>query len=240
MSTVKQIIYKIKERHSAFNVTDDYPVINELIYSFMNDVRETLIREEYINTRKINKQYYQFICCNEIECVDETCTYNGTEVSKTLDMFRVKLPQLVTRVDDLDLKYVGDKSGVNGFDRFEWGRFATLNSRMFTKYSHAYSIIGNNLFLRNLYTKGQKFVCLLALLRDPVKACDWDDDNYPVPSEKKLIDLVLLSMQTSTKVTDVLNNAADDLMQPKINQQAVAEQQQSIRQDEPQQRNRRS
>ena len=233
MSTVREIIYKIKEKHSSFNVTDDYPITDELIYSFMNDVRESLIREEFNNTRKINKQYYQMICCNEIECYEDVCIYDGVEIKMEIDTFKVKLPQLVTNVGDLDLSYVGDKSGGNPFFRFEFGQFASLESRMFTKNTHAYSIIGNELLLKNLYTDGQKFVCLLALLRDPSTACNWDEENsYPLPSENKLIKLVVYALQGNTKASDVLNNASDDLIQPKVNQQALAEQQQMLKQSD--------
>lgn len=239
MSTVREIIFKIKERHTGFNITDDYPVIDALIYSFMNDARESLIREEYNNTRQVNDQYYQMLCCLEIECLGEQCTYgNVTIINTDNDLYKVKLPLTIPRVGNLDIKYLGSKNGRDKFDRFNFLAFGSIKSRVWTKAVHSYSVVGGEIWLKNLYTPNQKFVCALVLLKDPVDACNWDDETsqYPVPSEKKLVDLVLYSLQTSTKVSDVLNNAADDTSIPKINQEVVAQQQNALRNDEQQQR----
>ena len=236
MSTVNQIIYKIKERHSGFNITDDYPIPDELIYSFMNDIRETLIREELRVNREINEQYYSMNCCLEIECVTNECEVDGETISSPTGMYKVKLPVTVTKIGELDIKYVGDKSGVNSFNRYNFNTFRRLEYRVWTKRPAAYSIVGNEMWLRNLSTPNQMVLCVLGLFKEPIPPCEWDNEEYqyPVPSEKKLVDLTLLSLQTSSKIIDILNNAANDQIIPKINQQTVAEQQQVIRADQQQ------
>ncbi len=232
MSTVREIIFKIKERHTGFNITDDYPVVDELIYSFMNDVRESLIREEYNNTRRINDSYYQMSCCYKIECLGISCELNGHVFTDKTDLFKVTLPQLITGIGNQDIKYLGNRVGDGFFSRLIYEEFISTQYRIYTSMKSYYSVVGNEVILKNLPTEGMLFLCARILAKDPISACDWDSEttHYPVPSENKLVDLVLYKLQSSTKVTDVLNNTADDTTIPKVNQDVLAAQQNQIKQ----------
>jgi len=106
MSTVREIIYKIKEAKSSYNITDDFIIPDELILSKMNDVREALINEEFNRTGKIDDQYYQYSCCYEIECLTQSCTFNGRTITIDMPVFKITLPELIHKVGDNAIKFV--------------------------------------------------------------------------------------------------------------------------------------
>jgi hypothetical protein len=95
---------------------------------------------------------------------------------------------------------------------------------LFTAGEAAATRMGDELWLKNLPTPGMKFVCLMSLLKNPTSACNWDNDNeYPVPSKSKLIDMVNYRLLSKGRMpADKLNNATDDLIPPKTTDQAVA------------------
>jgi len=240
MSTINEIVFKIKERHASFKLTDDYKVADELIISMMNDVRETLIREEKVRNGFISADFYQMDCCYEVKCVEESCTYNGSVVPSGNPVYQIKLKGLVKGVVYANLAYVGNKTGSVQFHVMNTNQYFASDGRMWTKGKPAATVIGDTLFLKNLPTEGFKFVCLNALLRDPRTACDWrtDESDYPVPSETKLIDMVLYRIQLSGRVPDdKVNNAADDTVPPRAADEAVGALQQMTTENRvPQQR----
>ena len=220
MSSVIEIISKIKERKSGFKVTDDFPIPDELILSTMNDVRETLIREEFNNSGRISDKYYQYSCCNKIECINETCEYNNKDIPINSDMYKISIPSLISKVGQLDVKYLGYKKTT--YNRYDFMELLSLDARIWTKNSLGFSLVGNELRINRLITPEQKFMCGMFLLQDPTKDCEWDKEttNYPVPSEFKLIRMTLAELRGGAK--DELNNASDDLTPPKIDAEIVA------------------
>lgn len=232
MSTPLEIITKIKESKSGFKITDDFEIDDDIIYSMMNDVRETLIREEQNNTGLIDPKYYQMTCCNKIECIKQGCEYNGRIIVSNKSHYKVTINGLITKVGDSNIKFIGTESGVR-YNKYTYNGFQTISYRLWTKNSLGYTQIGSDILLNELVTPGMKYICALVLLKDPSIACNWEDDNdYPVPSEMKLIDLVSYRLRGNAK--DVLNNSADDINPPKIEEQELARNQELIKQNNPQ------
>lgn len=226
MATAIEIIYKIKERDSSFNVTDDYKIDDELILSFMNDVRSTLIREEFNRTRVLSPEFYQMNCCYEINCIESGCEYNGEVVPDGSSIQTVKLKSHVKGLKGNEITYVGNKDGSFSFDILSFEDYNSMDGRVWTKHVPAAVVIGSEMRLKNLPTVGMKFVCIKEILEDPTTACNWDDNetDYPVPSVTKLVDMVLYRIMSKLP-SDKINNATDDTTAPKIQAQEIAKQQ---------------
>jgi len=228
MATTVEIIYKIKERDSSFNVTDDYKISDELILSMMNDNRASLIREEYNKNRILDPMFFQFNCCYKIECVEGGCTIDGEYIPDGENVYQVNLKPHVTGIGGNGISYIGNKTGTIRFDLLSFDDYSTMEGRVWTKEALSSTLLGDKLLLKNLPTKGFSFICLREILLDPTTACTWDDNitEYPVPSVKKLINMVVYEIMTGSRLpSDKINNATDDTTAPKIQDQAIAQQQ---------------
>jgi hypothetical protein len=224
MATLNQILHEIKEGDNSFHITDDYRVDDMLIIEMINDVRATLIRDEKIRTGFISGNYYQNECCYEIVCEEDSCSYNGVEVKTGQKIYKVKLKPLIESLGGLEIKFVGNPALDVNFQMMSLDQWLSSGGRLFTADGAAATIMGNELWLKNLPTPGMKFICLTSLLKNPTTACDWDnDEEYPVPSKSKLIDMVNYRLMSKGRMpADKLNNATDDLVPPKTTDQAVA------------------
>lgn len=227
MATILETVYKIKERVSSFNITDDNKLDNELIISFMNDIRSSLIREQLNSEGFLANDYYQMNCCYEIECVEGACTYNGVSVSDGKSSYQVKLKPHVKGLSGAEIKYIGDRLGYLPFTKMTFNEFISIEGRVWTGGTRAATILSTDLYLKNIPI-GMKFICLLEVLEDPRGACNWIEDTseYPVPSDTKLVDMVAYRLMNSLRMPDdKLNNATDDTSSPKIADSVIAAQQ---------------
>jgi len=228
MATINEILHKIKERDTSFNITDDYRIADEIIISMMNDIRATLIREEKNNKGFVPPEYYQLNCCYEINCIEGSCEYNGETIPDGQSIYTVKMKSHVKGLGSQAIKFIGNRSGTISFSQYSFQGYNSMEGRVWTKNTKAATIIGDELRLKNLPTEGMKFICLLEVLEDPRTACDWVEDksDYPVPSETKLVDMVLYRLMVSGRLpADKLNNAADDIVPPQASAEAVGMQQ---------------
>jgi len=132
---------------------------------------------------------------------------------------------LIDSLGGLELRFVGNLALGIEFNVMNFKQFLASDDRMFTSDKPVATIMGEELWLKNLPTEGMKFICLSALKKNPTTACDWDNDKteYPVPSKSKLIDMVNYRLMGSGRMpADKLNNATDDLVPPKTTDQALA------------------
>lgn len=228
MATVINILYKIKERYSSFNITDDFSIDDEFIVSTMNDIRSTLIREEKTKIGYVPSEFYQINCCYEIECTEGKCEYNGISIGDGDFSYHVQLKSNVSGLGGSEISHVGNRNGTVSFDILNINDFNSLDGRVWTKHAKVSSRVGDRLYLKNLPTKGMKYICLREILEDPTTGCNWNDNEteYPVPSVTKLVDMVLYRLMTSGRLpSDKVNNATDDTVPVKIGDQAIAMQQ---------------
>lgn len=228
MATIVENLYKIKERASSFNITDDNKLSDEFLIATMNDVRASLIKEEYNSKGYIADAYYQMNCCYEIECLEGSCVYDGVEIGDGKYSYQVKLKSHVKGLNGSEIKHIGDRLGSVKFNIMNFNQFTSLEGRVWTKNTSAALVLADAIHLKNLPTPGMKFVCLLEILEDPRNSCDWIDDTteYPVPSATKLVDMVLYRLMISGRMPDdKLNNATDDTVNPKIADELIGQQQ---------------
>lgn len=116
MATIINILYKIKERYSSFNITDDFSISDEFIVSTMHDIRSTLIREEKTRLGYVPSEYYQVNCCYEIVCTEGKCVYEGVQIGDGEFSYHVQLKANVKGLNGVEITHVGNRTGTISFD----------------------------------------------------------------------------------------------------------------------------
>lgn len=217
--SIKSIVDKIIERHSAFNPTDDYPVDRDFIVSMCDDVRESLIRDSYKKLGIIDSKFYVRSCCHEIVCHSDDCQIDGLTVSSGLSHFKVELPETVSGINEQDLIRVGDAYGIVNFTKKNWGSYVNSEHSLWLKNKPIYTRFSGFILVKNIPTDGMKFVCIDYIPKHPTTICNYNDDmSYPVPSTNSLIEMVLEKLiESGIGQKDIYNDGDDGITNPKAN-----------------------
>lgn len=192
VKTLKQLVESIQEKLSSYKVTDDFPIDPLIIEDKIVDVNGSLIREEFVNTGKVNEQFYQRFDCNEVECMETSCVINGITVTKPRDIWRVVMPALQTGISDKDIRYFGLNSFRRNFRRVDIVGLSANKYRLYTANQPAYCLNGNEIFVVDLPTSSTKRLGSMVVLADPRTAPRWNYETsiFPTPSPYKLEMLV--------------------------------------------------
>lgn len=178
-----KIIYSVQEQLSGFNVTDDTPYSEEFLKDLANVFRSALIKEEINQTKLVSDSYYQSMCCLEVICREQSCVSGSETVKSGSKQYYVELPKLIGGVGNNDIKYLGLDDYKNGFIRTNLLGFNTSDGDKYGRMRTRYMMVGKEAILKNIPTKGLKYVCLIGLLDDPTTSCLWDADvEYPLPN----------------------------------------------------------
>ena len=211
-------------------MNDDFPIPYEYLVDSANDMRKVLIKEEF-RAGRIDQRYYQRMCCLELECHRFGCTVDGVFVPSSSVIWEVKLPSLVAGVGDLDILYLGtDQIGTDyvneGFIRKNFIGWQNLSGNMWTGTKPHFTTVGQYAYIKNPPTSDFKFLCIIALLDNPIAACDWNDDSmeYPVPDDYKLRLLMKKDiLSTYGLPQDKINDATDQPNQAGTQTQKIEE-----------------
>lgn len=213
--TLTRIVHSIMEKYSQYKPTDDLELPPEFLIDKINDIRATLIRDEY-NNGTIDEKYYQKLCCLDITCEENGCTIGGEFITTGSSISIVELPPLITDVDWNEIIFLGSPE-FQKYHRKTLDAWISNEGNPFTNGMPIYTVVGNQVYLRNKITQGMKKVCGVFLLSNPVDACDYDKDvdNYPIPSEYKLELLVLKDLLSVGYRGDIMNDAQETSVDPR-------------------------
>ena len=215
---LKNIVHSIIEKLSKFKPTDDFQIPYKFIVDKVHDIRASMIREEWRN-KNLSQEYYQLVCCIDVECEKAGCTINGMFISEGTKFYKATLPKLLSGVGDDNLLYLGTIGLKNKYTRKSFDGWMNQAGNRWTAYNPNYTIIENEAYLKNLPT-ALKRICILAILDTPQTACDWNDETseYPVPSEYRLEMLVVKDiLSTWGIVTDEMNDSNANQGDPRMN-----------------------
>lgn len=228
--TLPRLLHSIIEKYSQYKPTDDLDISEEFIIDKINDIRSTLIRDEY-NMGKVDEKYYQRSCCWDIKCYEQGCNIGGEFISAGTVIYGVELPPLITDVDWNDILFLGSPDWQK-FNRRTLDAFISNAHNPWTVNSPIYTVVGNTAYIMNkdVIQTGMKKICGVFLLANPVESCDYnlDETIYPVPSEFKLELLVLKDITSTGYKGDVLSDAQESQIDPRD----VKESQQNLKQQE--------
>lgn len=185
--SIIRIISAVKEELSQYKLSDDFPIDPEYLIDKANDVRATLIRDEFRNGN-VNGKFYMKICCLDIICEKEGCTINGKFYNSGSLLWTMKLPALVSGIGWFDISYLGSDGFEDNFKRYNLQGWMNLEGNIMTGTKPAYTIVGDTAYFKNLPTQGIAKVCMVGVPYNPVSICNYkkDTDEYPVPSDTTL------------------------------------------------------
>ena len=184
MATLAEIGYSIKNQVSGFVISDDSPIDIYLIYHMIRQYRSTLIKEEFLQLKRISEALYQQCHCLEIKCREIDC---DGESSGQIQNY-VELPPLEQSDGYANIKYFGSVNGKDPYYRRSYQGFLYNEESEYTPHNKTFTIVGNEAILNKLPSKSAKYITMVAILEDPLKCktkkCDslTVDDQYPIPS----------------------------------------------------------
>jgi hypothetical protein len=219
--SLASIGFSIRNQVKGHFSTDDERIDIELIYKMIRDVRSLLIEKQIKQQGFIDPELYQEICCLEIKCRNLEC--NGIKTGET--EYYVELPALETTFGRFAIKYFGTVDKKIPFNRKSFEGYLWGKSSPWTGNKPYYSIVGFEAKIRNLPTTAGKYVCIIAVLEDPLNGkCYRLTENDPYPISQSMVhelELICIKqlMSTLQSLPDERNNAADN---PRVDQIPVA------------------
>lgn len=180
MKSLNEIVYSILEFVSGFKVTDDNPILPELIAAKVHDVRALLIKQDYNSDKQVNDLFYQELILNIV---------NGEqfEPGKTgLYQAHVAFPSLLSNVGWANIKYLGKVNLAEKYNRRSIDGYSSARGRVWSQDYVDYTVIGNSkAIIRNEKTANK--ILMIGLFSDPTMHPDFDwDTEYPTPDPFKL------------------------------------------------------
>lgn len=207
---LKNIVYTIKEELSGYIISDDNLFTDNYLIDKINGVREVLIAEQF-REGGIDSQFYQSLCCLEVKCHNQGCTLNGKFYKSGSTYFYVELPSLITKVGMKNIIYFGLDDFYTEFTRMSFDGYMSSDGALWTNKKPLYTVIDGKAIMKNLPTPGLKYICINALLSNPISSCNYDDnEDYPVPDVYKLELLVKKDIMSMYGIVgDEINDARD-------------------------------
>lgn len=211
MPTLAEIGFSIRNQAKGYFSSDDERIDIELIYKMVHQIRATLIKNLLREKRTIDNNFYQEICCLEVQCRNITCAgVDSGEVE-----YYVDAPSL----EDLggnEVIYFGTADKRTEFSSRNYMGKLYGNYSAWTGNKPYYTIVGSEFKIGNIPTNGLKYVCLIGILSNPFEGKCYsltENDPYPVPNhivhELELIAIKQL-MSTLNVPPDVKNNSQEN------------------------------
>lgn len=206
--TLAEIGYSIRNQIKGYFPSDDERIDIQLVYDKCWDVRSVLLKEEYRQFKKINDQDFTVDCCLEVQCDTIVCGGMDSGVKE----FYVNIPKVEASLGQDAIKYFGTIDKMNPFRRLNFSGFMFSSAEKYTGRVPSFTIVDDKAILKNLPTRGLKYVCMIAVFEDPRDICSQDD---PFPIARHLIhklELIVIQQLMSTIQIgpDENNNARDD------------------------------
>jgi hypothetical protein len=218
--TLAEIGYSIRNQVKGYYSTDDERIDIQLIYDKCWDVRAVLLKDEFRQFKKINDQDFTTECCLEVQCGSIVC--NGMDSG--VQEYYVEIPKVESALGYDAIKYFGTVDKATPFRRGNYQSFLYSGHEKYTGKVPFFTIVDDKAILKNLPTKGLKFVCMIGVLEDPRNICN-EDDPFPIARHlvHKLELLVIQQLMSTLNIGPDENNDARDSSPQQLQKQSRVE-----------------
>ena len=233
MYSLQKIVYSVLEKVSGYHLTSTNPLDDEFVKDRVNLIRELLIQQ---NNKKLEDAFYSTTCCIDVVCEGFSCVIDREIVTSNVKLYKIELPDLIRGVGTNDIKYLGTIGFAKRFSRVSLDNFTMNFASRWTGKRPMFTNIGNIAYLKNI-PEGLNKACLVALLKDPVSMCDYDEGNsfYPCPQGYKLELLVTQDILAGYNIfPDELNDTRSQLRALRAKEQPIDNEQQQGQQEQQQ------
>lgn len=206
--TLAEVGYSIRNQIKGYFPSDDERIDIQLIYDKCWDVRSILLKDEYRQFKKINDQDFTPDCCLEIQCGKVSCGGMDTGVVE----YYVDIPKVEASLGQDAIKYFGTMDNRTPFRRVNFQGFMYSDAEKYTGRAPSFTIVDDKAILKNLPTKGMKYIKMIAVFEDPRNICD-EDEPFPLARHlvHKLELIVIQQLMSTIQIgPDERNNARDD------------------------------
>jgi hypothetical protein len=210
--TYKEIAYSILESLYGHNIIDDYNISIDFIKAKINDVNIRL-QEEVFKQHDSLEAFYQKQCCIEVVCEKTSCVIEGEMVSSGDVVWYSEIPSLNPKIGWKNISYLGKSDMLKGFKRVTFSGFMSGAQLDWTR-GPIFTIVGNKIYFRDLPTTGTRMLCMVAILANPILACNFNEDQpYPTPDAYKLELLVKKDILSTFPAmpTDEIQDSRDNV-----------------------------
>lgn len=206
MNELELLTWRIWEKLTRFNITDDERITRPLIRDWVIKARSTAMKELYREKRYIPEGFYTLIRDMKMNRLNPDST-------KTREWY-VEIPQLDMGIDSFNVSYFGPDDMMRNFSRIGMNAFRTIESDEVSGNDPYYVIQDGRALVKNP-PRGIRKITMLAVTQNPVEING--EERFPIPStiEMKIELLVFKDISSTFNVPiDIINDAADLPVQP--------------------------
>lgn len=215
MSTLNQIGSKITNYLRGGFSIDDSKLDIELVYDEIHKQRAVAIYEDFRANKKLDAALFQEVCCLEVVCHPIICDGVDSGDSER----RVDLPELLTVEGQSHIQYFGGVDKISPYSEITVLQNAYKDGNLYGGKKPTYLRIANVALVYNPPTCAVKFICLIAILANPMLTGCYkltEEMDYPLPKrlEARVEYLVIMALSGMMGMNpEQLNKTRDDIRQ---------------------------
>lgn len=202
MNELDLLVYRLWEKLTRFNITDDTRITKSLIRDWVISARSTALKEVYREHRVVPEAFYTLIRDMPLEKL-------RPDVTSTRE-FYVSLPvRLEAGIDHHNVAYFGPDDLMRNYNRLPLIAFKTVGACRFTGKDPYYTVQEDRILIKNP-ADGLKRATMLCVTERPVLIDNAEVFPIPQSIQLKVELLVFKDISVTFGVPiDILNDAAE-------------------------------
>lgn len=202
MNELDLLVYRLWEKLTRFNITDDTRITKSLIRDWVISARSTALKEVYRENKSVPESFYVLLRDLELRKL-------RPDVTSTREFF-VRLPvKLEAGIDHHNVAYFGPDDLMRNYNRLPLIAFKTVGACRFTGKDPYYTVQEDRILIKNP-ADGLKRATMLCVTERPILVNG--QELFPIPQSVHMkIELLVFKDISATfgVPIDILNDAAD-------------------------------
>lgn len=202
MNELELLVYRLWEKLTRFNITDDTRITKPLIRDWVISARSVALREIYMEKKMVPEGFYTLLRDLPLQKL-------RPDVTTTREFF-VELPvRLDAGIDEWNVQYFGPDDFMRNYSRLPLIAFKTAGACRYTGKDPYYTVQENRILVKNP-ADGVKRLSMLCVTERPVVLDGMEVFPIPQTVHMKIELLVFKDISVTFGVPiDILNDAAD-------------------------------
>jgi len=202
MNELELLVYRLWEKLTKFNITDDSRITKSLIRDWVITARSTVLKELYTEKKMIPEAFYVMLRDLPLEKLNP-------DVTTTREFF-ISLPvRLDAGIDHLNISYLGADDLMRNYTRLSLMAFKTVHACRYTGKDPYYVPQQERILIKNP-ADGIKNVTVICVTERPIIINEVEVFPIPTTIHMKIELLVFKDISVTFGVPiDIINDAAD-------------------------------
>lgn len=202
MNELDLLVYRLWEKLTRFNITDDTRITKSLIRDWVISARSTSLKELYYEKKTVPEGFYTMLRDLPLKKLNPDVT--------TTREFYIDLPvALEAGIDHFNISYLGPDDLMRNYTRLPLMSFKTVGACRYTGKDPYYTPQEDRILIKNP-ADGIKRVTVVCVTQRPVMINDVEVFPIPLTVHMKIELLVFKDISATFGIPiDILNDAAD-------------------------------